>query len=257
LNLPIRKSEDQYKVLLIRISEFNSINPEIIPFIIRNSEACFSDWPIVLPLPAIVLCQYRIETNFTNNLNFTIMKKGLLYLGMMAVAMGFATSNVNAQEFDGESVTYDLSAMAILDLEGIAPTLTFAVPSEAGSAIEAVTSEASWINYTSIIEEGTTNKVSVVLSGTAVPTGTTLQVVAAAHAGTGDGTYGTPTTVVTLSQIAQDVITAVGSAYTGTGDANGHQLTYTWSVDADAYATVVAAAAADITATYTIVATGI
>jgi hypothetical protein len=147
--------------------------------------------------------------------------------------------------------------MAILDVEGVAPSLTVVVPSEAGTVIEAVSSNTSWINYTSIIETGSTNKVSVILSGTAVPAGTTLKVVAAAHAGTGDGTYGTPTTAVTLNQTAQDLITTIGSSYTGSGNTNGHQLTYTWSVDADAYATVVTAAAADITATYTIVATGI
>ena len=187
------------------------------------------------------------------------MKKGLLYLGMMAVTMGLVTTNAVAQDNSGagEAVTYSLPAMEILDVEGLAPTLTFAVPSEAGTAIIDVTSNTSWINYTSIIETGSTNKVSVILSGTAVPLGTTLKVVAATHAGTGDGTYGTPTAAVTLSQTAQDLITTIGSCYTGTGNTNGHQLTYTWSVNPDSYATVVAAGAADITATYTIVATGI
>lgn len=187
------------------------------------------------------------------------MKKGLLYLGMMAVTMGLVTTNTMAQDTSeaGEAVTYSLPAMKILDVEGVAPTLTFAAPTEAGTAIVDVTSNTSWINYTSIIATGTTNKVSVVLSGTAVPAGTTLKVVAAAHAGTGNGTYGTPTAVVTLSAIAQDLITTIGSCFTGTGNTNGHQLTYTWSVNPAAYATVVAAAAADITATYTIVATGI
>jgi hypothetical protein len=186
------------------------------------------------------------------------MKKGLLYLGMMAVTMGFVTTNAMAQDTfqAGEAVTYSLPAMAILDVEGTAPTLTFAVPTEAGTVIDAVSSSTSWINYTSIIATGTTNKVSVILSGTAEPAGTTLKVVAAAHAGTGDGTYGAPTTVVTLSQTAQDLITTIGSCFTGSGNANGHQLTYTWSVDADKYETVVAAAGAAITATYTIVATG-
>jgi len=187
------------------------------------------------------------------------MKKGLLYLGMMAVTMGLVTTNAMAQDGAeaGEAVTYSLPAMEILDVEGLAPTLTFVVPTEAGTAIGEVTSNTSWINYTSIIETGSTNKVSVILSGTAVPVGTTLKVVAAAHAGTGDGTYGTPAATVTLSQTAQDLITTIGSCYTGTGNANGHQLTYTWSVNPDAYASVVAAGAADITATYTIVASGI
>ena len=185
------------------------------------------------------------------------MKKGLFYLGMMVVAMGFATSNVNAQGGDtseaGEAVTYTLPAMRILDLEGMAPVLTFKAPTEAGTAIIDATSNTSWINYTSVIATGLTNKVTVVIAGT-VPAGTTLKVVAAAHAGTGNGTYGLPAAAITLSTTAQPLIAGIGSCFTGTGNANGHQLTYTWSVDADKYATVVAAAGADIIATYTIAA---
>lgn len=186
------------------------------------------------------------------------MKKGLLYLGMIVVVMGFATGNVNAQDTNeaGEAVNYTLPAMKILDVEGVAPTLTFVAPSESGTAIADVTSNTSWINYTSIVATATTNKVSVAITGT-VPAGTTLKVVAAAHAGTGDGTYGTPASAVTLSTTAQDLITAIGSCYTGTGNTNGHQLTYTWSVNPASYATVVAATGSAINATYTIVATGI
>lgn len=186
------------------------------------------------------------------------MKK-LIMISAAVVMMAGLTTGAMAQDTNeaGQAVTYTLPAMAILDVEGAAPTLTFAAPTEAGTAIAAVTSNTSWINYTSIIETASTNKVSVILTGTAVPAGTTLKVVAATHDGTGNGTYGTPTAVVTLSQTAQDLITTIGSCFTGTGETAGHQLTYTWSVDADKYATVVAAAAADITATYTIVASGI
>ncbi len=186
------------------------------------------------------------------------MKKGLLYLGMMAVMMGLVTTNAMAQDTyeAGEAVSYSLPAMRILDLEGVAPTLTFVAPIQAGAAIADVTSSTSWINYTSIIESLATNKVSVAITGT-VPAGTTLKVVAAAHAGTGDGTYGTPTAAVTLSATAQNLITTIGSCYTGDGNTNGHQLTYTWSVNPASYASVVAAAGTGITATYTILATGI
>jgi hypothetical protein len=148
--------------------------------------------------------------------------------------------------------------MRILDIEGTAPALHLIKPNEAGAAVPDVTSELSWINYTSIIETGLTNKVTVVLTKVP-PTFTTLKVVAAAHAGTGNGTYGTPTAERTLASAseAQDIITAIGSCWTGTGNTNGHKLTYTWGITAGAYATTISVASAtDITATYTIVATG-
>lgn len=187
------------------------------------------------------------------------MKKLAFYLGMMVVSMGLFTTNVIAQtdtDEAGEAITYTLPAMRILDLEGTPPTLTFDVPDEAGTAIADATSNSSWINYTSIIETGATNKVTVALTAGTVPTGTTLTVAAAADAGLGDGTVGISAGTVTLGTTAADLITAIGSCYTGTGNTNGHQLTYTWSVDADAYASVVShATASDITATYTITAT--
>jgi len=184
------------------------------------------------------------------------MKKVTFYLGMMVVSMGMFTTNVFAAGDGteaGEAVTYDLPAMKILDVEGTAPSLTFVAPDESGSAIAEVTSNTSWINYTSVIESGSTNKVTVALTGT-VPAGTTLTVVAADAVG-GNGNFGTPAAAVTLSATAQDLITEIGSCYTGDGDTNGHQLTYTWSVDAGGYANVVAASGSDITATYTIEAT--
>ncbi len=183
------------------------------------------------------------------------MKKlGLLFT--MVGAAFLLTTNVMAQDTGeaGEAVTYSLPAMKILDIEGTAPSLTFAAPAEAGTAVEPVTDNASWLNYTSVIATGTTNKVTCVLSGTAVPTSTVLKVTAAAHAGTGNGTYGTTANQVTLSTSAVDVITGIGSCWTGDGNLNGHQLTYEWSITSSAYAALVTAGAADITATYTIIA---
>lgn len=182
------------------------------------------------------------------------MKKGLLYVGTMVVAMGFATSNVNAQDEATETGSYTVPAMEVITVVGGAPSLTLVEPTIGGTAIALIESNTSWINYTSIVATDASNKVSVAITTGAVPAGTTLKVVAAAHATAGDGTYGTPGAAITLSADAQDLITAIGSCYTGTGAESGHQLTYTWSVDDDKYATVKAAAAASITATYTITA---
>ena len=183
------------------------------------------------------------------------MKKLTFLVGLMVVAMGLFTTNVFAQDTNeaGETVTYTLPAMAILDVEGTAPTLTFAAPAEAGDAVADVTSNGSWINYTSIIASGSTNKVTAEISAGSVPTSTTLKVVAAADASAGDGTVGTPAAQITLSGTAQDLITGIGSCYTGDGSSAGHNLTYTWSVDADGYASV-ATANASLTVTYTITA---
>ena len=184
------------------------------------------------------------------------MKKVMLYLGMVVVCLGLFAPNVFAQDTGeaGQAVSYDMPAMKILALKGSAPSLTFVAPANAGAAIAAVTNDSTWINYTSVVDStSATNKVTVAISGT-VPVGTTLTVAAASDAGAGNGTVGSPAGTVTLSSTAQDLITSIGSCYTGDGDGSGHQLTYTWSANSDDYADIVAGSGSDITATYTITA---
>lgn len=179
------------------------------------------------------------------------MKKVVFLLGMMVVTMGLFTTKVIAQTTAGEAVTYSLPAMKLLAVEGDAPSLTFVTPAY-GAAIADATSSGSWLNYTSVIDSTITNKIQVIITGT-VPAGTTLKV-AAATATTGNGTLGSSPAAVTLSTTDQDLITGIGSCYTGAGPNLGANLTYTWSVTPTGYASLRSTAAADINVTYTIAA---
>lgn len=184
------------------------------------------------------------------------MKKLRLLLALCVAGFLFST-NVMAQDgaVAGQAVTYTLPAMAIVDIEGIAPALTFVVPTEAGDAIAPVSNSATWLNYTSVIATGLTNKVSVALNK-AMPVSTTLKVTAAADVAGGNGTVGAASAQITLSTAAQVIISTIGSCYTGTGTAKGHNLTYEWSVNAAGYATLVSnTTASDVTVTYTIAGT--
>ena len=183
------------------------------------------------------------------------MKKGLLYLGMIAVTMGMFTTKVMAQDVltAGDAVTYTMPEMKLLAVAGTAPALTFVAPAN-GAAIADVTSSGSWLNYTSIVSGILKNRIQVKITGT-VPAGTTLKVVAAAPAATGDGAKGTSGSEVTLDATDKNLITLIGSCYTGTGASSGAQLTYTWSVNSDGYADLRSnAEASNISTVYTILA---
>jgi hypothetical protein len=185
------------------------------------------------------------------------MKKFILLTAAFCLTAAF-TGKVSAQTAtDGDIITYQLDAMRILDVEGTAPSLHLIMPENAGLAVPDVTAELTFINYTSIIDDGKTNKVTVVLTKVP-PTFTTLKVVAAAHTATGNGTYGTPSEQLTLASatVAQDIITGIGSCWTGDGATSGHKLTYTWGITSGSYADAKSVASSnDITATYTIIAT--
>ena len=128
----------------------------------------------------------------------------------------------------------------ILDLEataGTAISLGPTAPTEAGLPLAFPdTDNTIWLNYSSVIGSVTepTRTVTAQISSGAVPGGTVIKVVAAADAGNGDGTMGTAASEVTLSGVAQNVITGIGSAYTGDGVSNGHNLTYTLDLDSGA-----------------------
>jgi len=62
-----------------------------------------------------------------------------------------------------------------------------------------------------------------------VPAGLQLTVQAGSFSGSGVGTFGTSAGVITLTGTAQNLLTGIGSAYTGNGPSNGHNLTYTLS----------------------------
>lgn len=183
------------------------------------------------------------------------MKNKLKYAIVLVsfVLVAFQVKSQDANEAS-ENISYSLPVMRIIDLEGPPPSLTFQVPTNGGATISDASSNTSWINYTSITESGNSNKITVSISGDNVPAGTKFKVQAAEYSGNGDGDMGIPAGLVVLSASPQDLITSIGSCYTGTGTTNGHQLTYTWTIESDGYSSLAAVGSSTITATYTIIA---
>lgn len=110
--------------------------------------------------------------------------------------------------------------------------LNSALPTEAGSSINTTDAENSsiWINYSSIISADNKRKVIAMVQGE-LPKGIQLKVQASKFSGSGKGKLGAPVGVVTLSNEPLDVITDIGSCYTGKGVNNGHYLTYKLEMD--------------------------
>lgn len=130
-------------------------------------------------------------------------------------------------------VSIKIPEVAILDVEPASNSFTLqpTEPEEAGLALDfskAINSEL-WLNYSSIVGS-TSDKsrtIDVKIGDGAVPDGLLLKVTAGADNGTGDGKMGTPSALpITLSNTAQEIITGIGSCYTGSPEKNGHQLTY-------------------------------
>lgn len=185
------------------------------------------------------------------------MKKSTL---LFAFATVLGATTLFAQDTDEQShnVAISIPEIAILDIETTDNAdISFALDAaglEAGE--EFVIDEENsdlWLNYTSVVT-ASGNQRSITVESNSVPsiTGLTLKVVAAAHAGSGGGSLGAPTAIVTPSATPADIITGIGSAYTGDGNANGHNLTYHLDFTGDFADLNVADAASTISMTYTI-----
>lgn len=160
------------------------------------------------------------------------MKKQIF---LSVVLLGVVSLSVNAQgdtNQNAHNVVIGVPAVALLDLEAASSTsitLGPTAPTEAGLPVTFNAVDTSiWINYSSIIGSTTepSRLVTAQITDGTVPAGTQLKVLAASASGSGDGTMGAPSAQVTLTSSAQNVITGIGSSYTGNGVNNGHNLSY-------------------------------
>ncbi|MBN2773373.1 MAG: hypothetical protein JXR31_03935 [Prolixibacteraceae bacterium] len=156
------------------------------------------------------------------------MKKILV---VTAIAV-FVNVNLFAQDDsdDTHNLTLSVPEVALVDIEGGSGSVVLSVeaPTEAGNPLNFSNANNNdlWLNYSSIVGTETSRTVSAKISSGSVPSGLLLKVTAGAFSGSGNGTLGSSTGQITLSSTDQNVITTIGSCYTGNGASNGHNLAY-------------------------------
>lgn len=157
-------------------------------------------------------------------------------LNLPGLALSFAfvaiSANLKAQA-DSNTSTHDITVsvpeVALVDIEPAANknlTMSFTAPTEAGlPIIPTSTNNTLWLNYSSIKSIADVTRAISVKLDTPIA-GVDIKVTAAAATGAGGGTLGTPASQLTLSATNQTIISGIGSAYTGDGVSNGHNLSY-------------------------------
>ncbi len=157
----------------------------------------------------------------------------------------------SSQTTGNRTVTVTLPIVTLLDIEPAGTiAMNFTAPTEAGQPLVAPTANTTkWINYTSAIASGGLTR-RVTASVNQVIPGVDIRLQAAAAAGSGGGTLGTPTAQVTLTTTAVNIITGIGGAFTGNGANNGHRLTI--SLIVNNYANLNTRANTPVVITYTI-----
>ncbi|WP_139421836.1 hypothetical protein [Chryseobacterium mulctrae] len=189
------------------------------------------------------------------------MKKTTITLAM-SLATFTLSSNLQAQDInkDTHTITISVPEVALVDIEPAATKniiLGFTAPIEAGNPITPSTANSTlWLNYSSIKSVADPTR-TVSVSVNALIPGIDIHVTAAAATGFGGGLVGDPAAQLTLSATDQTIISGIGSAYTGNGVNNGHNLTYALAAGSGpggvaVYSELQAMANTTATVTYTI-----
>ncbi|WP_111709678.1 hypothetical protein [Lutibacter citreus] len=159
------------------------------------------------------------------------------------------------------SVSITIPEVALLDLESSKDkNLKFDIkaPTEAGSAINISNINYDmWINYSSIVNSSSTSRnVGVQITDGKVADGLQLNIYAWRDVRKGEGQMGkSPTSLLKLTDSeVTNLITGIGSAYTGNGPDKGHRVLYylTKSNDKEYYSKLNSDQSDILTITYTL-----
>lgn len=164
------------------------------------------------------------------------MKKSILTTALFTMTL--LAANAQDKSTDNHKVKFEIPEIALLDIESSNKTnditLTVEAPTEAGESVvlDNAYDRSLWLNYTSIVNKNSSSKdnnrnVAVKISDGKVPGGLNLNVEAQSASSDGKGDKGKSVgTTLTLTSNDQDIITGIGSCYTGNGEGKGHQLVY-------------------------------
>ncbi len=167
------------------------------------------------------------------------MKK--LSLIIAAVLFSFGSVIADDSNSDTHQVGITISEVALVDVETTAASknisFTPAAPTEAGEGLTfTATNSDLWLNYSSIVASGTSRSISAVVSGT-LPEGVTISVATSDPASSGKGKKGNAKNAaqVVTNGSGVEVVTGIGSCYTGDGASNGCNLTYSLNLEDTKY----------------------
>lgn len=154
----------------------------------------------------------------------TAVSRRLFIRLLVTLAALFVVTACSAQ--NPFTVELQMTEIYLLVASGpVVQPLVLVAPTTAGSAPPAVTDNTTSLLYTSTVTNGRSRRIQAQV--TALPAGTQLEVKVTPATG-GGGSRGTTTADwITLSTTtAQDVLTGIGGAYSGTSAATGAVVTY-------------------------------
>lgn len=184
------------------------------------------------------------------------MKKYGLKSVILGITLLIACSSTAQTIIAGEDITGKVQTTEeYVDSNHPAITLSFATPGT-GEAVASVSNSDLFVRLSlAIWNYGHYHDIGYLaanLTSGSVPPGTVLTLVSAPCTTTNSGgDLGTPSAPITLSTTEQKIVTGMGDCYTGTGDLDGYQMTFTLEPSAGNFGQIVAGTYS-VTVTFTL-----
>jgi len=128
-----------------------------------------------------------------------------------------------------QTVTMQIGAISVLSTTGNPATLAVAAPAQGGAAPANPTDNNTYAQYTSTVSTGVTRRLQANWGSTdAAPAGCSLLLTATPAALPAQGSTAGQ---ITMTSTATNIVTGIGSCFTGIGATNGAQLAYVLSIN--------------------------
>lgn len=157
----------------------------------------------------------------TNKSPFALL---LIFISLLSAGVSVA------QDYTaGDIITLNVQNFCLIATNQAPVSLTL-YSSAAGTPVTSVSNSDVFVKISSVVPANTHRTMTSRISGGVVPQGTKLSLVAAScTVANSGGSLGTVvSTPIVLSSTDQNIVTLIGSCYTGTGYNDGYKLTYTW-----------------------------
>jgi len=166
------------------------------------------------------------------------IKRSMLCYFLLAVSFIYAQTDNNE---NNHTLRIEIPEVALINVQSSSNTsIKFGGGSvvEAGQALKIdETDNSIWINYSSIVgtQSDPSRNVTIQVSEGTIPNGLDLFVKAEKDSGYGGGKMGKPVSKMQLlTSTPLDIVTKIGSAYTGVGPNKGHNIAYTLKLKEEA-----------------------
>jgi len=159
-----------------------------------------------------------------------MMNKFQIAYILILISVLFSERIVAQSYTAGDQITLGVQDFCLIDTNHAPVALTLSA-SVAGTPVASVSNSDMYVKISSVVPGNTNRKITARLSGGTIPAGTRLTLLAALSVNlNGGGRRGiVVATPIILNATDQDLVTGVGSYYTGTGYTDGYRLTYTWA----------------------------